>query len=610
MIMSRNILYTLTTLLCYVCTAVQAMAQHISTEAPSQVQTGENFRLSYTVNTQDVDDFRAANVPDGLEVIAGPYTSRQSTYQMINGHASSSSSITITYTLYAAKPGTYTIAPATIRINGKTITSKSARIRVTGQATKNGSRPKMHQDDETLFENRPAGSHISGKDLFIKVEANKRRVHEQEPILLTYKVYTQVNLTQLDGNMPDLTGFHTQQVPLPQQKSFHIERVNGRPYRCVTWTQYVMYPQMTGKLTIPSITFKGMVVQENRDVDPFEAFFNGGSGYIEVKRNIQAPSIDIQVDPLPQRPAGFSGGVGKMNISAQISKQEVKAGDPISLRVVIGGKGNLKLVKQPDVQFPKDFDKFDPKVTDKTRLTANGVEGNMVYDFTVVPRHQGKYVIPATTFIYYDTDANAYKTLQTQPFTINVSKGDGDNTTATYSEEQSNDIRDIHRDNVTLEKRNQRFYGSTAYYLWIVTTILIFILLLIVFRHRAIEQADIVKMRGKHANKMARKRLKSASRLMFKGQRNAFYEEVSKALWDYAAYKLNMPAQRLTRDNIAQELTQKGVDSAHVDMYIQAIDECEYARYAPTDEANNMQRTFTQAMEAITEIENVMKKRK
>lgn len=178
---------------------------------------------------------------------------------------------------------------------------------------------------------RTAGSRISGRDLFIKVTANKRRVHEQEPVLLTYKVYTQVDLTQLEGKMPDLKGFHNQEVPLPQQKTFHTETVNGRPYRCVTWSQYVMYPQMTGSLTIPAITFKGIVVQQNRNVDPMEAFFNGGSGYVEVKKDIIAPSVKIQVDPLPQRPANFSGGVGKFNISASIDKKEVKAGEPITI---------------------------------------------------------------------------------------------------------------------------------------------------------------------------------------------------------------------------------------------------------------------------------------
>lgn len=269
-------------------------AQSLTVNAPSRVQTGENFRLTYTVNTQDADNFRVGNVPEGLEIITGPYTSSQSSFQMVNGHTSSSSSITYTFIVCANKSGSYTIPAAHVRAGGKQIASHPVKITVHGQAESTGGAPKMHEDNDN-HQMRQAGSAITGNDLFIRVSANKKRVHEQEPVLLTYKVYTLVDLTTLEGKMPDLTGFHTQEVKLPQQKSFHVEEVNGRPYRCVTWSQYVMYPQMTGQLEIPSITFNGTVVQQNRAVDPFEAFFNGGSGYVEVKRSIKAPGLTIQV---------------------------------------------------------------------------------------------------------------------------------------------------------------------------------------------------------------------------------------------------------------------------------------------------------------------------
>ena len=254
-------------------------AQTLTVNAPSHVQTGENFRLTYTLNTQDAEGFRIGNVPEGLEIITGPYTSSQSSFQMVNGHTSSSSSITYTFIICANKNGTYTIPAAHVNAGGKQVASQPVKITVSGHAANTGGAPKMHEDHDN-HQMRQAGSAISGNDLFIRVSANKRRVHEQEPILLTYKVYTLVDLTTLEGKMPDLTGFHTQEVKLPQQKSFHVEEVNGRPYRCVTWSQYVMYPQMTGQLEIPSITFNGTVVQQNRAVDPFEAFFNGGSGYV------------------------------------------------------------------------------------------------------------------------------------------------------------------------------------------------------------------------------------------------------------------------------------------------------------------------------------------
>ena len=586
---------------------VHVDAQHISVSAPSHVAAGENFRVAYTINTSDVEEFRMGGVQEGLEVIAGPYTSSQSSYQMINGHTSSSSSVTITYTLYAAKNGSFTIGASHAVVGGKRLSSRPVKIQVSGHAQRTNGAPNMHgQDSYDQPRMRSAGSAISGSDLFIKVSASKKRVHEQEPILLTYKVYTQVDLTQLEGKMPDLKGFHTQEVPLPQQKTFHTETVNGRPYKCVTWSQYVMYPQMTGRLEIPSITFKGIVVQQNRNVDPMEAFFNGGSGYVEVKKDIKAPGITLQVDPLPQRPANFSGGVGKFNISASLDKKEVKAGEPITLRVVVGGIGNLKLLKQPVVNFPKDFDKYDAKVTDKTRLTANGVEGNMVYDFLAVPRNQGSYTIPSVELTYYDTGKNAYKTIKTQPFKVEVEKGDGTSAESEDFASQDKDIHTIKLGKAEQHKADEMFFGSFGYWISLLMPLIAFVVLLIVFRRRAIENADIVKKRSNRAGKIATKRLRLANKLMLQGKQGEFYDEVMRALWGYMSYKLNMPAEKLNRDNIRETLGRHFVDDATIEKFTTALDECEFERYAPGDAAGNMNRTFESAMTAIMDIENAI----
>ncbi len=592
------------------CSHAYMAAQQITVSAPSHVAAGENFRVSYTINTRDVEEFRMGGVPEALEVIAGPYTSSQSSYQMINGHTSSSSSVTITYTLYAAKNGNFTIGASHALVNGKKLASRAVKVTVSGQAAHNANNgaPNMHGNADTDEPRmRQAGSAITGSDLFIKVSANKKSVHEQEPILLTYKVYTQVDLTRLDGKMPELKGFHTQEVPSPQQKSYHREVVNGKPYNCVTWSQYVVYPQMTGKLTIPSITFKGTVVQQNRNVDPMEAFFNGGSGYVEVDKEIKAPGLTVEVTPLPARPANFSGGVGKFNISASIDKKEVKAGEPITVRVVVGGIGNLKLLKQPAVNFPKDFDKYDAKVIDKTRLTANGVEGNMIYDFLAVPRNQGTYTIPGVEFTYYDTKVNAYKTIKTQPFHLSVEKGDGSvGNTISYAD-QDKDIRSIKTGKTLFRDTDEMFYGSFGYWTSLLVPLIAFVVLLVVFRRRAIENADIVKMRSNRASKIANKRLKKANLLMLKGRQGEFYDEVMRALWGYVSYKLNMPAEQLSRENIQEKLAAQAVDEATVSKFVEALDECEFERYAPGDAAGNMNKTFESAMTAIMEIENAIR---
>ena len=591
-------------------------AQRFTAKAPSQVQVGDQFRLTFTVETKDVDRFQQPSIPGDIEVLMGPSVSQQSSFQMVNGHTSSSSAITYTYICCATKAGSFTIQGAKVIVGGKAIAANDVTIKASGSASAqsgggnsgNGGGSRSQQGSM-----REAGSAISSKDLFIKVSANKTRVHEQEPILLTYKVYTLVDLTQLAGKMPELKGFHTQEIQLPQQKNFKIENVNGRPYRTVTWSQYVMFPQMTGKLEIPSITFDGVVVQQNRNVDPFEAFFNGGSGYVEVKKKIQAAGITIQVDPLPQRPANFSGGVGKFSITAQLDKTEVKANDPVTLRVVVSGVGNMKLLKQPEVDFPKDFDKYDAKVADKSKLTSNGVEGSMIYDFLIVPRHQGKYEIPPVKFTYYDVATNGYKELKTEGFTLSVAKGSGTAKVSDYSQEDlkmlNNDIRFIKTDSDELRDVDEFFFESPAYWTSLIVLVLVFVTLFVVFRKRAIDNANIGKMRGKKANKVATKRLKKAKSLMLDGKDGLFYDEVLRALWGYVGDKLNMAVEQLSRDNISEKLQQRGVEEGTITKFIGALDECEFERYAPGDSKGNMNKTFEAAMTAIMSIEDTMKRK-
>jgi len=589
-------------------------SQTLTGSAPSHVAVGEQFRLTYTINTQNVSDFRAGDIPEELEVLIGPNRSMQSSYQMINGHTSSSSSITYTYIVCATKNGSFTIPPAHVVVGGKTISSNTVTIKVSGspQSSNSGSPRQRRQDDEA--EIRDAGSQISGSDLFIKVSANKKRVHEQEPILLTYKVYTLVGLTSLRGDMPDLKSFYTQEVSLPSQKSFSVETFNGRPYKTTTWSQYVMFPQMTGKLQIPSITFEGIVVQQNRNIDPFEAFFNGGSGYVEVKKKIVAPSVEIQVDPLPERPVGFSGGVGQFSVSAQLNKTETKANDPVSLRLTVSGAGNLKLVKQPQVNLPKDFDKYEPKVTDKTKLTSNGIEGSMIYDILIVPRHQGHYEIPPVELIYFDTSANAYKTVKSEPMVLDVAKGAGPGSVADFSGQQdlqelSRDIRYIKTGDVKQQGFGEFFFGSTAYWVTLLIMAIVFISLFVIFRQRAIENANVTKRRAGKANKVATKRLKKASKLMAENKSGEFYDEVLRALWGYVGDKLNMPVEQLSHDNISQRLAERNVGEETVAQFMGALDECEFERYAPGDPKGNMNKVYEKAMTAIEQIEGTMKKR-
>ncbi|GJG67430.1 hypothetical protein PRLR6025_08990 [Prevotella lacticifex] len=564
------------------------------------MEVGSKFQIEYVIDASDVSAFRLGNIPEGIEILYGPNQSEVSSYQYVNGHLSGSTTVTVSYVAMATHGGNFTIPPAMVVANGRRMSTESMRVRVNGSAPAAATAQSRGGGREEKTVGNPGHG-----DLFILVSASKTHVHEQEPVMLTYKVYTTLNLTQLNGAMPDLKGFHTQEVKLPQQKNFHMETFRGKAYNTVTWSQYIMYPQMTGSLKIPSITYHGIVMEEDRSED---AFFTGG-GYKEVPRDVTAPGITIQVDPLPAKPKDFSGGVGKFNISAQLAKTEVRAGDPINLRLVLNGTGNLKLVKEPAVQIPSDFDKYDTKITDKTKLSEAGVEGNMIYDYLFVARKEGTYTIPAIRFTYYDTGSNSYKTITTQPFTIKVDKGNGNGGMSDFDSDENKDIRPIKTGNTSVHKIGDFFFGSVAYWAIIVVLLAVFAFLFYSFRKTVLMRSDIVGMKRNNANKIATRRLRRADELMLKGKSSEFYDEVMRALWGYVSDKLNIPVEHLSSDNISEKLSALGVDDNTINKFTGALHECEFERYAPGDTKGNMDRTMESAMTAIMEIENSLNER-
>ena len=575
-------------------------AQRVHCSAPRSVEVGSKFQIEYVIDASDVSAFRLGNIPEGIEILYGPNQSEVSSYQYVNGHLSGSTTVTVSYVAMATHGGNFTIPPAMVVANGRRMSTESMRVRVNGSAPATATAQSRGGGREEKTVGNPGHG-----DLFILVSASKTHVHEQEPVMLTYKVYTTLNLTQLNGAMPDLKGFHTQEVKLPQQKNFHMETFRGKAYNTVTWSQYIMYPQMTGSLKIPSITYHGIVMEEDRSED---AFFTGG-GYKEVPRDVTAPGITIQVDPLPAKPKDFSGGVGKFNISAQLAKTEVRAGDPINLRLVLSGTGNLKLVKEPAVQIPSDFDKYDTKITDKTKLSEAGVEGNMIYDYLFVARKEGTYTIPAIRFTYYDTGSNSYKTITTQPFTIKVDKGNGNGGMSDFDSDENKDIRPIKTGNTSVHKIGDFFFGSVAYWAIIIVLLAVFAFLFYSFRKTVLMRSDIVGMKRNNANKIATRRLRRADELMLKGKSSEFYDEVMRALWGYVSDKLNIPVEHLSSDNISEKLSTLGVDDNTINKFTGALHECEFERYAPGDTKGNMDRTMESAMTAIMEIENSLNER-
>ena len=595
-------------------TVIGAWADGITftANAPEVVVSGDQFRLSYTINSQKVRDFRAPSI-QGFEVLMGPSRSTQSSTQIINGNVTSTSTITFTYILMAGKEGTYKIPGATIVADGNNYTSNSVEIKVLppDQSSSNAGSGSSARSSR----NQANSGKITDKELFMTATASKTNVYEQEAILLTYKVYTQVNLTNLRGDIPDLKGFHTQEVELPNQKTFTLEHYNGRNYNTTIWRQLVLFPQQTGKIEIPSVTFEGTVSQMVASADPFDAFFNGGN-YLNINKNIVTPKLIIDVKELPAgKPANFSGGVGEFTLSSSISIQELKTNDAVTIKLVISGTGNMKLINTPEVGFPQDFEIYDPKVDNKFNLTRNGLAGSKVIEYLAIPRHAGTYTIPPIEFSYFDLKSQSYKTLKTDTYTLNVAKGEGnsDQVVANFTSKENlkvlgQDIRYIKTGDTHLTKKDDYFFGSTSYYLWYIVPLALFIALMIINRKQAMENANVAKVRTKKANKVATKRMKNAGKLLAEKKSEAFYDEVLKAMWGYISDKLSMPVSQLSKDNIEEELQKHQVADELIKEFINNLNECEFARYAPGNQDEKMDKIYSSAIDVISKMENSIKR--
>ena len=591
--------------------STQAFADKVSftASAPDAVVVGDQFRLSYTVTTQKVKDFRAPSIK-GFDVLMGPSRSQQSSTQIVNGNVTSTSSITFTYILMANTAGEYTIGGASIVADGNQMVSNSVKIKVLPQdQNSNGGQGGSSAHSSS-------GTSVSDQDLFITATASKTNVFEQEAFVLTYKIYTRESNLQLNNaKLPDFKGFHSQEIEMTTNARWTPEHYRGRNYYTTVYRQFVLFPQQSGKLYIDPAQFQMTIGKPVQSDDPFDAFFNGGSNVIEIKKSIATPKIAINVSPLPAgKPADFSGGVGEFTVSSSINSKELKTNDAITIKLVISGTGNLKLISNPEIKFPEDFEVYDPKVDNQVRLTREGLTGNRVIEYLAIPRHAGTYKIPGVSFSYFDIRSKSYKTLKTEEYVVNIEKGAGnaDQVIANFTNKEDlkvlgEDIRYIKQNEVTLQPKGSFFYGSMSYWLFYIIPALAFIIFFIIYRKQAAENANVAKVRTKKANKVATKRMKLAGKLLSENKKDAFYDEVLKALWGYISDKLNIPVSRLSKDNIEEKLRNHGVSEELIKDFLNALNDCEFARFAPGDESQAMDKVYASSIEVISKMENSIK---
>ena len=574
--------------------------------APSSVILDKPFQVVYTINAS-AKDLRVPEWVD-FDVLAGPFESRSSSTQWINGKRSTSMSHTFTYTLMARKEGEFTLPAAIVTVKGEKYVSNGLKIKVLPS--------DAQQKSSNTAQTNSSTENISNENIFIRTILSKTQVFEQECVLLTYKLYTLVDVRQFIGSkLPDYTGFLKQDIDLGENNQLEYEHYNGRNYASAVLAQMLLYPQQNGVLEIEPATFDAVIRVQNRTQvrSIFDDFFDT---YTNVTKTLKAPGAKVTVKALPSgKPTSFSGVVGDFDLNSSISETEVNVNDAITLKLSINGSGNVKLIKNPTIEFPAGLEVYDPKVNNQFTTTKSGMSGTKTMEYLIIPRASGSYTIPAVEWSYFDTKTGEYRRLKTQPYTIQVRKGANDTLVSTFPtymtkeeiQQLSTDIHYIYTGKVNLQPEPELLFGSWKFLLGYILPILLTAILFVVFRKQIQANSDIVRVKNKKANKMAQKRLKKAQQYLKEQRQDLFYDEVLRALWTYLSDKLAIPTSNLNRENVSVELERCGISSDLIKRSLHIIEQCEYARYAPVSGENPMGDLYAEAVQLISDLDGKIK---
>jgi len=569
------------------------------------VEIGENFRLNFIVNANGT----GFTPPDlsNFNVLAGPSTSTSTSFQYINGKTSQSISNTYSYIIQGTKEGKFTIGKASITVDGNTYESNTLVIEVIkGNASNN-----TNNNTTNLTSNNVD---VSGGDIYARTNLSKTTVYQGEQLVASMKVYDRMGMTGLnDYKFPSFTGFWTQDIEQPTRITPERENVNNKIYTTFTLKQSILFPQKSGDITIEPFEVECVVqVKAGQRRDFFGRVVDV---YQDANKTLKSPPRTIKVLPLPEnKPASFNGAVGtdfKLNVS--VDRNELKSNESLTLKATISGNGNMQILDKLNLNFPASFEVFDPKVTSNINNSTSGAKGSKTYEYLIVPREPGDYTIPPIEFSYFDVNSKSYKTLSSKELSFKVGKGDN---TQLYTSDPAlskeavqsigSDIRYIVQNDFELHKRNENFFGTFAFYLYYLVAFAVFFVIIIVLRKRIKQNNNLVLQKNKKANKISQKRLKVAASYLKQGDKSKFYDETIRALWGYLSDKLNIPIADLSRETVKETLRGKNIEDEIINNFVEVIDNCEFAKYAPSSSENQMELDYDNARKIINKLVNVL----
>ena len=596
----------------------------LTVSTKKQVMVGERFQVVFEANAEG-KNFQAPSF-DGLTVLGGPFTSTSSSFSMVNGSMSHTVKCTYTYALQAYQEGTVHVGSASLTVKGNKITSQPFDIKVIpddgSHAAPSGGGTSSGQGQS---QQNTTDSQVSGKDLFLRVIPSKKSAYVGEQVVLTYKLYTKVPVSSVSlSKMPSYAGFWTKDVSdnsgtLKQSSEY----INGIEYTTAEIQKVIVVPQRSGKLALDPMTMECIAQirterNNNRSMDPFEAFFNDpffNRNIVNVKKELSSQALTLEVKNLPEngKPASFAGAVGNYSFKSDIDKTELSTNEAVTLTLTVSGTGNVELLQMPEPVFPPDFEVYDPKISTSTNVGPQGLTGTKKAEYLAIPRRAGSFTIPSVEFSYYNSSTDSYEVLSSDPYEIKVEKGSGsDDGGGVFTSNQEDikylgsDIRHIMTGDARLKPTHTVFFGSAAYFVALLVLLLLFIILLFVLKKREQKSKDTAANRNRKADKVARGRLKNAYQHLKAKDQEKFYVEMSQALWGYIADKLGIERSKLSMDTVSETMKGKNVPDELTQQFVDTLNNCEFARFAPGSAEEKMDDLYQRGIDVISKAEKVL----
>jgi len=586
--------------------------------APATVGSGQQFAVTYTVNTA-ATSFTAPGFK-GFSVLSGPNQSSSSSMQFINGNMTQSVAYSFTYYLQAGSEGTYIITPAKVIAGGKTYESNSLSIKVVKSAQ--NTNPQNNNQQNRQQQNNQASGTLNDNDIFIRTNVSNASPLLGEQIIVTYKLYTAVGISQYTINkLAGNKGFWSEDILKENEKpKQYKENLNGKQYIVAEIRKVALFPQESGKLSIEplEVDVLAQIQAQRRRTNSIFDFFDDpfSSSYQNIKKTIRSNNLSINVKALPtaSKPVDFTGAVGNFTFRSDIDKTETKANEAVNLKFTVSGRGNIKLIDKLNVNFPPDFETYDPKINDNINKSDNGISGTKTFDYLIIPRTEGVFTIKPVTFSYFDLNKGKYVTLSSPEYTLKVAKGDGKQTSASLTSVNQEDIKYIGSDiehikikPMDLNKKGEHFFLSDLYYFLCLIPLVLFITAIIFRRKHLKLRSNLALLKNRKATKVAKKRLQKAKTYLTTKEKDKFYIEISQALWGYLSDKFSIPLAGLSMDSVNEALKSKNVKEEITNQFIKTLNDCEFARFAPGDESLKMDKIYKEAIEIISKTENELK---